>query len=265
MDVAGSPMIDLSAEVTIPDWVIVGSMEVGATYMLTADSGAAKSLLCQSMAVAIARGQETCWMGAIPLSSPVIYLDGENHPRLVLSRLRAMGAAPGDPIAYFPEPARMLTPGGSCQTTEWLQRGVRTTGARLVIIDTVTSSINIDMNSNREVGALFRDCLRPIAREGCAVLVLHHERKPGQDGRGDSRNAIMGAKSWNTQPDGAFSLLAAPDGVITQTANGITRRSFGVTASCTKERMGGTWDRELMVISRGPEDCPPEWLRVVGT
>lgn len=257
-------MIDLSEAQRPPDWVIVGEMEAGCVTMMAADSGAAKSLLAQALTVAVARGQGSCWLGEVAEAAPVIYVDGENHARLISTRLRALGGAASDPIMYHADPAIIFGEHKPCGHTERLRSHVRASGARLVVIDTVSSSLAADVNKGVEVVDAYRSILRPVAREGCAVLILHHERKPdSRGGRGDPRHAVMGARHWGTQADGQYALLASPDGVQVQTSGDVERRSFGVTASCVKGRDGQSWDRELRVISRGPVGLPSEWLRVV--
>lgn len=250
--------VDLSQDLAEPDWVIRGALEAGTVSVLAAESGAAKSLLMQDLTVAVARGRESSWLGKVSKPGPVIYLDGENHERLVVHRLRALGAAPSDPIYYLADESIVLSAGGYCPYTQRLMDRIVSMSPSLVVIDTASSSLGCEVNNNDQVQAVYRDCLIPLAKagRGTALVVLHHERKPSaREGRGDPKQAVMGAVAWRNRSTAMFSIGLDGSGVREKDiGDGLVERRFTVLASQVKNRNGSQWEREVTINSTGPAD-----------
>jgi hypothetical protein len=82
----------------------------------------------------------------------------------------------------------------------------------LVVIDTLMAACDLeDTNSNAEAVRMMKG-LRALAREyGCAVLLLHHERKRSTDHPSSSGQAMMGARQWAGQADLHMTLTVESD------------------------------------------------------
>lgn len=200
---------DFDAVPDPPDWIVHGVIERGTVAMLSGDTGAAKSIVTQWLAVsALTRGE---WLGHPALIERVLILDEENPGGLVTARLRAMGLTNEhrDSLRYFSREGFALgTDAGDAALVEQL----RDFRPDLVVIDTLMSTTAVDVNDNVAAVATMKR-LRALAREhGCGVLILHHERKQQKDGAAaGSSQQTMGARQWAGQADALLTIATETD------------------------------------------------------
>lgn len=237
-------------------WLAKGLIEQSTVNILSADVGAGKSLAAQALTVAVLRGG--VWLGANLERGRVVYIDNENHPRIAEDRLRAFGMEHDDQrnLRYFVRSGIQLT-------EDWLWKEIHAFKPALVVIDTVSSTANVDLNSNTNVGWLYANRLRPLANLGCCVELLTHERKLAHGERQQNRDqsqATMGARQWIAQADGHLALqkigntqsVTRPDLGV-----GYTQVSFTVEVSDLKDRDGmGSTSRQWTVDSVRNGDGP---------
>lgn len=174
-------------------------IERQAITVLSGDTGTCKSILAMALSVAIVRGES--WIGRPVEQGRVSYLDEENPERIVLDRLWALGAGPTDSesLRYFNRQGVRL---GSGTWAEQLHTEVREHRPLLVVIDTAMAACAVEVNDNSAVVALFTGVLRPLASDNnLALLILHHERKPGASEKRNAGQAMMGARQWAGQAD----------------------------------------------------------------
>ena len=82
----------------------------------------------------------------------------------------------------------------------------------MVIVDTVMAAGGVDVNDNDAVVRFYVEVLRPLAeRFGLAVVILHHERKPGAQEKRNAGFAMMGARQWAGQADVHMTLTPVSD------------------------------------------------------
>jgi hypothetical protein len=111
--------------------------------------------------------------------------------------------------------------------------------ADLIVIDTASSVVGADPNSNQDVCALYRNALRPATERGATVLLLCHERKPSPDGhRGSGSLATMGARAWAHQADSHITMRATGPLVETLLEDGRTTQRFPIELEFPKTRDG---------------------------
>lgn len=206
LDAASEPIrhykrLDLDAPVPPVNWVIENMIEAGVVTVLTGDGGVGKSFLAMSMAIAIASGQEK-W-GGLPvcMHGPVMYVDEEQTPDLVLQRLAALGLEP----EYRKNIDYLNYAGVNLHEEPWkLLEECIDSRPGVVFIDSESAvSIGAKENDNDEMTRLFVEGFRPLAREsGAAVVVLHHTTK-------DNFGKPRGASSIRNQADQVISLIQA--------------------------------------------------------
>lgn len=208
-----SESFDFDQPLPDPDWVIAGLIERATVNVCSGDTGAAKSIHWQDAAVRIARGED--WLGRHVAQGRVLYVDEENPARVVHSRLPALGMTNADRehVRYFRRKGIRI---GVDKWTRWLREECDEFAPDLVVIDTAMAATNADTNDNDAVVALYTETLRPLAEDyGVAVVILHHERKPGAQEKRHAGYAMMGARQWAGQADVHMTLTAA--GTYTET------------------------------------------------
>jgi len=201
--------LDFDALPEPPDWVVHGVVERGTVAMLSGDTGAAKSIVSQWLCVCALKGEE--WLGRRTSIARVLVVDEENPDGLVRARLRAMGLtnAEREGLRYFSREGLTL---GDPRTDALLDAEIASFGPDLIVIDTLMSASAVDVNDNSEAVAMMKR-LRATAREhGCAVLLLHHERKTQRDGPvSGSGQQAMGARQWLGQSDATLTIAVESD------------------------------------------------------
>jgi hypothetical protein len=201
---------DFDAEQPEPDFVIDRLIERGTVNVCSGDTGAAKSIHWMDAAVSVVHGSE--WMGRnIPNKARVLYLDEENPQRIVHSRLPALGMSNDDleRFRYFRRKGIQLGDEQG-QWVGWLREECEDFGPDLIVIDTAMAATRVDVNDNDAVTALYSTVLRPVVEAyDLAVVILHHERKPGSQEKRNAGFAMMGARQWAGQADVHMTLTAA--------------------------------------------------------
>ena len=85
---------DTDCEPPAPDWLIVDQLERRQVAVLSADTGAAKSILSQHLAVQSVAGLD--WLGCETRIDRVLYIDAENPRNTAMRRLKALGVQRGE-------------------------------------------------------------------------------------------------------------------------------------------------------------------------
>lgn len=199
--------LDLDAPVPPVNWVIEDLIEAGIVTVFTGDGGVGKSFLSMAMAVAIASGEKEYIGQAVQKHGPVMYVDEEQAPDLVLQRLAALGLKPEHRhnidylnfagVDLYSEPEKLLDE-------------VIDSNPIAVFIDSQSAvSIGAEENSNDHMTRLFRDAFRPLSRAtGAAVVILHHTTK-------DNRGQPRGASAIRNQADQVLSVVEAETDNVT--------------------------------------------------
>ena len=201
---------DFEADTSPPDWIVAGLIERGTVVVLSGDTGAAKSIVTSSLLPAALNDED--WIGRRTNAARVLVLDEENPDRLVTSRLKALGVENEhrDRLRYYSRSGLAVGDGGASDA--WLRAELEEFSPDLLIIDTLMAACAVeDTNSNAEAVRVMK-ALRALAAEyGCAVLLLHHERKQSVDHPKSSGQAMMGARQWAGQADAHMTLTVESD------------------------------------------------------
>ena len=254
---------DFDADPEAPDWVVHGLIERGTLMILSGDTGAAKSIASSALVVAAVAGER--WLGHSTHIDRVMVVDEENPGRLVSGRLRALGLtnAMRDRIRYFNREGVGI--GDEDRTDAWLRTELDSFRPDLLVVDTLMAACDLeDTNSNTEAVRLMKH-LRALARDfGCAVLLLHHERKQSKDRPSSSGQAMMGARQWAGQADGQMTLTVETDLIEEAADDGgrKLRRTFKWRPA-EKDRNGASnRPRRVAVESEKDEDGRLLWMAV---
>lgn len=184
-------------DVPEPSWLVDGVLTDGLTVVYGAPK-AGKTFLALSLALSIGSGHS--WHGRKSSRGPVVYVSGEGvgglHKRVQGWKV-AEGVAASQ-LYVIPFGVRF---GSDREHTVGLRGDLHSTGAKLLVIDTLARSMaGADENSAQDMGRHVQalDWLRD--KTGCGVLVLHHSGVSGERPRGST--ALFGAADTLIRVDG---------------------------------------------------------------
>jgi hypothetical protein len=225
--------LDLEREPDPPEDLIPRVLTKGWITLFSGAPGVGKSYAYQSLLAAALTGGT--WLGR-PVAGidRILVVDEENPPDVVWQRLRALGVRQehADQLRYFSQIGCRL---GADTWADELISIVEEFRPDLVVVDSASSATATAVNENDSISVMFSEVLRPLARAGCAVLVLHHHRKAG----GAVGERILGGMQWEGQIDRHLS-FEAPDKAAKSwsTPAGTVRASFKVRLKAGKSRHG---------------------------
>jgi hypothetical protein len=148
-------------------------------------AGSAKSLMWQSIAAELTReGIEVCYVS-------------EENPRAVdVERMRRLQPDFAR-LRYFHQSGIDLA-----DPAHFLELQLRSQGAALIVLDTLSATWSGDEQSNAEIAALDRERLRPLVRlTGATLVVVHHTGHPQAFVRRGGVNAGRGASAMGQKAD----------------------------------------------------------------
>lgn len=248
----GRPLdLHLNQPDPVPEWIVNDLIERGTVILTAADSGAGKSFLFMHLAACMSL--ERPWLGKATHGKRVLFIDNENHARIVRKRLKMLGMEHDheENIRYFNRLGVQLGAGN------WLDRTLSEVEAfqpDVIVIDTVSSCTKAVSppdgsgamgGGNEAISYLYATVLRPLAGTERAVILLHHTKKPTQDGKVDPRYAALGGGQWRGQADGMFYLERKAE-VFDD--DGITR--YPVAFTLVKDRDGNSFHMPMAFSSR---------------
>jgi hypothetical protein len=182
-------------ELSPPQWLVHGLIELDTLGSLAGPPGAGKSFLSLSIAFHVAAGRD--WFGHRVAQGPVLYLCGEGL-RGVTRRLRALEIDTGIPLADLPlfvsrGPAGLLDMEQLGAVLAEVERITEAHGKpALLIVDTIARNFGPgDENATQDMRAFVWACDRLRAVAG-TVLAVHHVGH-GDKARGRGSSVLPGA------------------------------------------------------------------------
>lgn len=252
------PRLDLSRKAPPTDWLVEDFLVRGEVTVIAADSGVGKSILMQSLSLAIAGGAKDWLELLVKAHGTAMYVDEEQSPQLAMQRLVALASTKENVLETLPANlARNLdyinyAGVDLAREPEKLLEEALDIEPALIVIDSQSRvALGIEENSNTEISQLYRRAFVPLAREtNAAVVVIHHATK---DGRG-----TRGAGAIKAASDQTIEIRAAEDkaGQLTGTLNIFPSKPRRKTAYL-KARIVGEIEKEGWVrVERAEEDDP---------
>ena len=157
-------------------WLIDELVPEEAITILSGMSGSFKTWLVMDMAISIATGREFLNIYNTKQTG-VLIIDEESGERLYSERFKSLTDLNEMPIYLL----SMSGFGVSGKSVKEIVEICKEKGIGLVIIDSMTRVNKGDENSSKDM-ALFFSKLRAFTKESISVLIIHHNRKPGQGG-----------------------------------------------------------------------------------
>ena len=199
------------------EMVLEPFLPTASSLFLWAAPGAGKTMLSLSLALAVASGTSLGPFRA-PSARPVLYLDAEMPRAVVQERIRALSgsldAAAREAawknltlvsvadIAQTHDVASLGTPEGQ----RWLLDLIFTTGAELVLLDSLAMLFDLDDENSASDTRVVQELVRHLNSRNVASVVVHHSGKGGTSYRGSSSlaapsQAVIGLVSRKRKPD----------------------------------------------------------------
>lgn len=215
------PRLDLTKPVPDTDWLVEDLLVRSEVTVIAADAGVGKSMMMQSLALAVAGG-EAKWLGlAVKKQGRVMFVDEENSAQLAMQRLTALASTEQKAIETLPREIRdnleyiWYAGVDLAHEPEKLLEDALEVEPELIVIDSQSRvAIGVEENSNTDISSLYRRGFIPLARDtGAAVVVIHHTPKGSRGPRG--------AGAAKAAADQAIEIVAAEDkaGAATGTLN----------------------------------------------
>jgi hypothetical protein len=168
-------LLSMGTDREIPEqaYLVEGLLPVGHPSMVYGDGGVGKSVLCLSMACALAAGLPD-WLGFALRQTSVVYLDYEmpfeEQVRRARKIARGLGLEkPPDNLYYL-----MGTPEHSWQDIKDACLGA---DVGLLIVDSFGPALAGDMEASNDIIAYIRDFVRPLLGHDITVLFIDHQPK----------------------------------------------------------------------------------------
>jgi hypothetical protein len=198
--------LDLSATPPPVNWLLDGLVAAGDVTLVSGPSGIGKSWLHMALARAIA-DRKDFFLGRPlnPGNGRSLLIDEENPEDVVYDRMLKLGLRNHCAIRYIWNNGIRVD-----KIPDLLLEEALDFDPVLFVLDSLTRVHGSEENSAGDMAVLLNDCIRPLAREtGAAVLLIHHHDKAGNGprGSGDILASVDGALDVIGQPgEGQFTL-----------------------------------------------------------
>lgn len=190
----------LAAEAGGVEWIVEDLILAGGIHFITAPPGGGKTWAAIDLVRACMIG--TKWLDHKPAKQvPVLYINEEMGAGPFFQRLDQM-RVPGSRLSILQRAGINLdNPSDLSQIADH----IRSSGVRIVVLDTFVRVHSRDENNNSEMAQLFGR-FKAITDAGAAIVCLHHHRKSGS-GSPVEHESMRGAGEIAAQAD----LIAAID------------------------------------------------------
>lgn len=179
------------------NYIVDGLLPADDVHVAVGDSGLGKTAWAYQLGLCVANGVP--FLGMNVRQGRVLYVDMENGREEILKVSRSLCSHLG--IEPFPTDFRC---GEGCDVDS-LAAAIAEHKPSLVIIDTMRPFNPQAEKSNDEMGKFLQE-LKAMAREHhCAFLILHHVRKPGENGVPSLEDTPT--LEWLLQAAGARALI----------------------------------------------------------
>jgi AAA domain-containing protein len=180
------------------NYIVDGLLPADDVHVAVGDSGLGKTPWAYQLGLCVATGRT--FLGHAVKQGRVLYYDLENGRQEILEVGRSLCGYLS--ISSFPPEFLVLRDEGN---PVQLRDAVEAHCPLLVIVDTLRAFRPRAEASNEEMASFLNECKRVARQFHCAILLLHHIKKPGENGV--SSLEITSILEWLLQASGARALV----------------------------------------------------------
>lgn len=194
-------------------WIVEGMVPANGLAILTAPPEHYKTWIMLVTAIAVAEGKNVFGENGliVPSSNGVVICNEEMWEGSIQERLRNLGAKLDLPITYTNLCDVRLD---KEEDVLFLISLCKEKNAKLIIFDSLVRVHGYDENSASEMKKVF-DSIKKFTKEGIAVLLTHHNRKPpplyGSNKPKDDVNSMRGSSDIRAIPDVIWGIRTIND------------------------------------------------------
>jgi hypothetical protein len=190
-----------------PSWIVDQFIPDESITIVSALPGKFKTWLAFDIAIQVALGKPL--FGQFKTKqTKVLIIDEESGPGRLRKRLQMLGVTDETPIAVASYKGFKLTKASA----ESLVTYCKANGIGFVVFDSLTRLHNADENTSKEMSVVMGDFKR-LVQAGIAVLLIHHNRKPGPNKDGGA-SEMRGSVEILAACDAQMSIKRAGDSKI---------------------------------------------------
>ncbi len=227
-------------------WVVAGIVPCGVGF-LCSPPNTGKSTLAIDVAMRVYHGLD--WHGCRVRAGSVLYVVGEGLGG-VAARIEAWQRAhkveSKPPDRYFAIATNLpslSSPAGRTELEAIIDDLVREQrhAPTLVVIDTLSAHWTESEDRAEFAAPAMAAMQHLVAKHGGAIMLLHHERKPGEHARGGDLAALRGSGAWAGSADYVLSLAGKPDALtLSATKQRDAERAAPIALRLQTIDLGGT-------------------------
>lgn len=170
------PVLRTMEEIAVKpvDWLWYPYIPFGKVTILQGDPGCGKTMVALDLAARLSRGASLPFLEQANAPIRILYQTAEDGiDDTIKPRLLAAGADCSN-ISFVEETDDPLT-----FTDERIEKAIRESGAKMLILDPLSAYIGADINLNNPIAvrAAFRPLYEVADRTKCAVLIIAHINK----------------------------------------------------------------------------------------
>lgn len=169
-----------------PSWVVDKMVPTESITIISAPPAQYKTWLALDIAISVALGKAV-FDHFETKQTNVLIIDEESGRGRLRKRLQMLGVTDETPIAIASCERFKLDEESAESTTDFCLAN----SIGLVVFDSLTRIHNADENSAKDMSVVMSNFKR-LTQDGIAVIVIHHNRKPGQFGGGGA-NEMRGS------------------------------------------------------------------------
>ena len=183
-------------------WLVDGFIPASGMSCLSGSEASYKSWLSHSLALSILRGED--FLGEYETKKgKVLFIDKENTFPFIKKRLLMLGAKAEELEDMFFMQGNFMV--NEKDDLAAVCNFINEEKIDLVVIDTLVRVHSLNEDKAGEMSQVF-EYLRQFQMRGAAVLVLHHLRKNGSNGKTEIRDLLRGSSDISARVETHFSM-----------------------------------------------------------
>jgi len=196
----------LNTEFPEQQWLVESLVPADGITIMSAEPGSYKTYMLLDIAIKVTQGEPLFDKFATEKAN-VLMVDEDNGGWLLNRRLKQLGAKSKEdlPVYFYSDEGFLID---EKNVTKLLTRCLEL-NVKLLMIDCLAQVHELEENSSGDMSKLFRQ-LRRFKAKGIAVLITHHNRKPGSS-QGSSRHEMRGSSSILASADSQVALSRDDD------------------------------------------------------